>query len=131
MQGGGESYSPELPFLKLDNFIGTPHASGPSAIAGRGPLRRAVANVARFLRGERLLNVVDRSEYRLGLASQADGGPDIIVAVELRVAAPLALPADQRGLLRPGRRPFSCTRSSVRRGSARTSREILAMPEGI
>jgi phosphoglycerate dehydrogenase-like enzyme len=63
LKGGRESYAPDLPFLELDNFIGTPHASGPSAIAGRGPLRRALTNVARFLRGEQLLNVVDRNEY--------------------------------------------------------------------
>jgi phosphoglycerate dehydrogenase-like enzyme len=63
MKGDQESYSPSLPFLKLDNFIGTPHASGPSAVAGRGPLRKAVKNLLRFLRGEELLNVVDRGEY--------------------------------------------------------------------
>ncbi len=60
---GKESFSPDLPFLKLENFIGTPHASGPSAAVRSGPQRRAVGNVLRFFRGEELLNVVDRSEY--------------------------------------------------------------------
>jgi glycerate dehydrogenase len=60
---GEESYSPRRPLLELGNFIGTPHASGPSAVAGRGPLRAAVQNVLRYFRGEEVLNVVDRSEY--------------------------------------------------------------------
>ena len=63
MMDGKEAYNPSLPFSKQGNFIGTPHASGPSAIAGRGPVRRAVSNLLRFLRGDELLNVVDRSEY--------------------------------------------------------------------
>jgi glycerate dehydrogenase len=62
-EDGRESYSPELPFLELDNFIGTPHASGPSALVGGGPLRHALANVERFLRGEQPKNVVRRDEY--------------------------------------------------------------------
>ena len=63
MKDGRESYSPGLPFLKLDNFVGTPHVSGPSAVVGGGPARNAVRNLLRFFRGEELLNVVDRSEY--------------------------------------------------------------------
>jgi glycerate dehydrogenase len=63
MKDGRESYSPDLPFLKLDNFVGTPHVSGPSAVVGGGPARNAVRNLLRFFRGEELLNVVDRSEY--------------------------------------------------------------------
>jgi len=62
-EDGRESYSPSAPLLNLDNFVGTPHASGPSALAGRRPLREAVKNVLRFLRGEEPLNVVDQSEY--------------------------------------------------------------------
>ena len=63
MKDGRESYSPDLPFLELDNFIGTPHVSGPSAVVGGGPARNAVSNLLRFFRGEELSNVVDRSEY--------------------------------------------------------------------
>ena len=60
---GKELYAPELPFLELENFIGTPHVSGPSAAVTSAPQRRAVKNVLRFLGGEEPLNMVDRSEY--------------------------------------------------------------------
>ena len=60
---GQESYAPELPFLELDNFIGTPHASGPSAVVGGRPLRFALENIERFLKGEQPRNVVRREEY--------------------------------------------------------------------
>lgn len=60
---GQEWYSPDLPFKELENFIGTPHASGPSAVVGRGPLRRGVRNILRFLQNETPINIVDRKEY--------------------------------------------------------------------
>lgn len=60
---GRESFSPRLPFLKLENFFGTPHVSGPSALMTRSASRNAVANMVRFCRGEPLRNVVDTSEY--------------------------------------------------------------------
>ncbi len=60
---GQESYVPELPFLKLDNFVGTPHAAGPTAAVGGAPLRLAIENIERFLKGERPRNVVRREEY--------------------------------------------------------------------
>ncbi len=60
---GAESFSPHLPFLKLENFIGTPHASGPSAYVTGGPPRYAIANLLRYLNGETPENIVDRSEY--------------------------------------------------------------------
>jgi glycerate dehydrogenase len=60
---GLESYDPEIPFLELDNFIGTPHASGPSAIEGGVPLRNALENIERFLKGEQPKNVVMREDY--------------------------------------------------------------------
>ena len=63
MKDGKESYSPDLPFLELDDFVGTPHVSGPSAVVGGGPARNTVRNLLRFFRGEELSNVVDRSEY--------------------------------------------------------------------
>lgn len=62
-RNGEESYSPDLPFTGLENFIGTPHASGPSAVVGSGPLRHAVQNVLRFLAGDTPTNIVDRREY--------------------------------------------------------------------
>ena len=60
---GRESYRPDLPFLSLDNFIGTPHVAGPSAISGLGPVRQAIENLARSLRGGLPANLVDRCEY--------------------------------------------------------------------
>ena len=60
---GGESFSPDLPFLELDNFIGTPHASGPSALATGSVARGSIENLVRYFKGQPLRNVVDRSEY--------------------------------------------------------------------
>lgn len=62
-RNGKESVSPELPFLKLENFIGTPHISGPSAHNTGEPVENAIGNLLRFLRGEKPKNIVDRSEY--------------------------------------------------------------------
>ncbi len=61
--GGGESFSPNLPFLELDNFIGTPHASGPSALTTGSVTKHSIENLIRYFRGKPLKNVVDRSEY--------------------------------------------------------------------
>jgi phosphoglycerate dehydrogenase-like enzyme len=60
---GKETYPPEMPFFDLENFIGTPHVSGPSAVPGRGPQNNAVENLLRFARGEAVRNVVVASDY--------------------------------------------------------------------
>jgi phosphoglycerate dehydrogenase-like enzyme len=60
---GVETFSPDLPFLELENFIGTPHASGPSAIVTGRVGRGVVENLTRYFKGQPLKNVVDRSEY--------------------------------------------------------------------
>ncbi|MDG7020347.1 MAG: hypothetical protein JRN23_00275 [Nitrososphaerota archaeon] len=60
---GAESFSPNLPFSQLDNFVGTPHASGPSAIVNGTVGNVVVENLLQYFRGGRLKNVVDRSEY--------------------------------------------------------------------
>ncbi|MDA4117117.1 MAG: hypothetical protein OK455_02105 [Thaumarchaeota archaeon] len=62
-EGGGESFSPDLPFLELDNFIGTPHASGPSALVTGSVAKASIENLMRYLKGNPLKNVVDRAEY--------------------------------------------------------------------
>jgi glycerate dehydrogenase len=62
-EGGPESFSPNLPFLELDNFIGTPHASGPSALHTGSVAKGSIENLMRYFRGQSLKNVVDRSEY--------------------------------------------------------------------
>lgn len=63
IKGGKETFSSSFPFLKLPNFIGTPHVAGASSAITGEPGRAAVENVVRFLKGERPLNVVDAREY--------------------------------------------------------------------
>jgi phosphoglycerate dehydrogenase-like enzyme len=58
-----ESLKTVYPFLSLPNFIGTPHVSGPSGLATGRPVRLAVENAIRFLKGLKPRNVVDPSEY--------------------------------------------------------------------
>ena len=60
---GKESLQTAYPFFELSNFIGTPHASGPSGLATGKPVQFAVENVIRFLQGLRPKNIVNRSEY--------------------------------------------------------------------
>ncbi len=60
---GAESFTASVPFLELENFIGTPHVSGPSESSTGDPMRLAVENLLRYLKGEEPRNVVDRSEY--------------------------------------------------------------------
>ena len=60
---GAESFSPDLPFLELDNFVGTPHASGASALLTGSVAKGSVENLMRYFKGQPVKNVVDRSEY--------------------------------------------------------------------
>ncbi len=60
---GRESLKTNYPFLSLPNFVGTPHLSGPSGLATGRPVRLAVENTIRFLKGQKPKNVVDPSEY--------------------------------------------------------------------
>jgi phosphoglycerate dehydrogenase-like enzyme len=60
---GKESLQTAHPFFELSNFIGTPHASGPSGLATGKPVKFAIENVIRFLRGLKPKNVVNRAEY--------------------------------------------------------------------
>ncbi len=52
-----------FPFADLPNFVGTPHCAGLGPGSSAYVLRRAVANLARFFRGESLLHVADRGDY--------------------------------------------------------------------
>ncbi len=63
MKNGKEELPPAYPFLNLPNFMGTPHASGPSAALTGKPMEMAVANTLRFLKGQKPKNIVIRSEY--------------------------------------------------------------------
>lgn len=59
-----ESFSPDLPFFTLPNFIGTPHVSGPSAtLSGRMP-KIAVENLVTYLKGKTPRNAVDVRKLR-------------------------------------------------------------------
>ncbi len=58
-----ESLKTDYPFLSLPNFIGTPHVSGPSGLATGKPVKVAVENTLRFLKGMKPLNIVDAKEY--------------------------------------------------------------------
>jgi phosphoglycerate dehydrogenase-like enzyme len=60
---GRESLDTARDFKSLANFIGTPHVSGPSGLATGEPIKIAVENTLRFLRGVPPKNVVDRSDY--------------------------------------------------------------------
>ena len=58
-----ESLETTHDLTSLPNFIGTPHVSGPSGLATGEPIRIAVENTLRFLKGESPENKVDPSEY--------------------------------------------------------------------
>ncbi len=60
---GRESLKTDYRFLSLPNFVGTPHVSGPSGLATGKPVRLAVENTIRFLKGLKPENIVDPSEY--------------------------------------------------------------------
>jgi phosphoglycerate dehydrogenase-like enzyme len=51
------------PFLDLPNVLGSPHNSALTVGALTDAARRAAGNIARHLRGEPPLHLVDRSEY--------------------------------------------------------------------
>ena len=59
----GGRFATRHPFLELPNVIGSPHNSALAAGALAAAAREAAENVARHLRGEAVLHLVDRSEY--------------------------------------------------------------------
>ncbi|MDG6939955.1 MAG: hydroxyacid dehydrogenase [Nitrososphaerota archaeon] len=58
---GREEFDGDL--LHMTNYLATPHVSGYTSHPTRRPVRMAMENLRRYLRGERPLNVVERSEY--------------------------------------------------------------------
>jgi len=60
-----ESLKTDFPFLSLPNFIGTPHVSGPSGLATGQPVKLAVENTIRYLKGLRPRNIVNPEEYKI------------------------------------------------------------------
>lgn len=59
----GEAFSPRFPFVELPNVLGSPHNSGMTEPSFAHAARDAAENVARALRGEPELHLVDRREY--------------------------------------------------------------------
>jgi phosphoglycerate dehydrogenase-like enzyme len=57
------TFTSPFPFSDLANFVGTPHSAGWGPSTEQHALERAVANLARYFRGEAPLYVVDRREY--------------------------------------------------------------------
>ena len=51
------------PFLELANVIGSPHVSANTHGSIREAAHQAAENVARYLRGERPLHLINRDEY--------------------------------------------------------------------
>lgn len=62
-EGGRETMRTRFKFNMLHNFIGTPHISGPTALARGKPYENAVENTIRYLKGLRPDNIVRREEY--------------------------------------------------------------------
>jgi phosphoglycerate dehydrogenase-like enzyme len=60
---GKEAFVTRRPFLDLPNVIGSPHNSAIVAGSLTEAAARAADNVARYLRGEPVRNLVDRSDY--------------------------------------------------------------------
>lgn len=59
----GERFAPDFPFFRLPNFLGSPHnADGVPEAVGEGQ-RHAVENILRYVRGEQVDRVIDKSLY--------------------------------------------------------------------
>jgi phosphoglycerate dehydrogenase-like enzyme len=59
----GDLFTTRRPFFELPNVLGSPHNSGITAGTLAGAARDAAANIARQLRGEPVLHLVNRSDY--------------------------------------------------------------------
>lgn len=70
--GSAEAFSPRRPFLELPNVLGSPHNSANTGDSVAEAGRLASENISRYLRGEPVLHLVDRSEY-VGQLSHHDG----------------------------------------------------------
>jgi glycerate dehydrogenase len=57
------SFSTRRPFFELPNLLGSPHNSGITAGSLAHATRRAAENIKRFLRGEPVQHLVERSAY--------------------------------------------------------------------
>jgi glycerate dehydrogenase len=57
------AFTTNFPFLTLPNVVGSPHNSGIVPGMNEEGTRRAMENVMRFLRGERIIGVVRKEDY--------------------------------------------------------------------
>lgn len=60
---GKETLETKFPFHSLQNFICTPHISGPTALLRGLPFKNAVENTIRYLKGINPNNIVNKEEY--------------------------------------------------------------------
>lgn len=70
--GSLEAFTPRRPFFELPNVLGSPHNSANTGHSLARAGRLAAENIARYLRGEPVLHLVDRSEY-VGQLSRQHG----------------------------------------------------------
>lgn len=61
--GSLEAFTPRRPFFELPNVLGSPHNSANTGHSLATAGRLAAENISRYLRGEPVLHLVDRSEY--------------------------------------------------------------------
>ena len=62
-EGGRAAFNPRHPYLSLPNLIGSPHVSANTVRSPANAARHAAENLARFLRGDAVAHLIDRSEY--------------------------------------------------------------------
>ena len=63
-EGGRDGFATRRPFFELPNVLGSPHVSANAAGSPARAAGHAAENVARYLRGEAVLHLVDRAEYQ-------------------------------------------------------------------
>ncbi len=59
----GENFEGNLDFLSLPNVVGSPHNSGIVEGMDARIVRKAIANILRFVSGQEPLNIVNREDY--------------------------------------------------------------------
>lgn len=59
----GSEFKTAFPFLKLENFVGSPHNSGIAEGETAYSYEYALENISRFALGKDVMNVVNRSDY--------------------------------------------------------------------
>ena len=60
---GAGPFALDHPFLELPNVVGSPHNSNRCENGLENAARAAASNVAAFLRGDRIIGVIQREDY--------------------------------------------------------------------